>query len=102
MNTLARSALVSLALAFPAGTQAAPAFNTEDCPERTGNRWCPSVLVKEGWTLKYRSQSSPELMDAYWTYEVWIRERTAMVCSHVGGRGGTRINWCQPLDEVNQ
>jgi hypothetical protein len=102
MKTLARRILVSLALAFSAGAQAAPAFNTDDCPERTSaNRWCPSALLKEGWMLKYRSHSSPQLMDAYWIHEIWIRGRTALVCSHVGGRGGIRINECQPLDEVN-
>jgi len=103
MRALTLSVVTLGALAFAVGAHAAPAFNTDECPERTSsNFWCPSELVKEVWVLKYRSESSPQLMDAYWMHEVWIRGRTALVCSNVGGRGGIRFNQCMTLDEVDR
>jgi hypothetical protein len=103
MSTFAFGIVVSVTVALTASAQAAPAFNIENCPERTSaDNWCPSLLAKEGWTLKYQSKSSPQLMDVYWTHEIWIRERAALVCSHVGGRGGIRINECRALDEVDR
>jgi hypothetical protein len=103
MKTLTLSVVVFGALAFAAGAQAAPAFNTDDC--RSARRpiaGAPSELLKEGWTLKYRSQSSPQLMDVYWIHEIWIRKRTALTCSHVGGRTAIRVNERQTLDEVDR
>lgn len=102
MRAFTFSAAVLAVLVFSMSAQAASALNSDDCPERTSNLWCAPQLVKEGWTLKYRSQSSPQLMDVYWTHEIWIRERTALLCSHVGGRAGIRVNTCYTLDEVDR
>jgi hypothetical protein len=72
------------------------------CPKApTIASWCPDQLSKEGWTLKYKTESSPEMMDVYWRYEVWTREKLAVVCALVGGRGGNRVNDCKELSEVH-
>lgn len=73
------------------------------CPGKPASaRWCPDQLSKEGWTLKYRSESPQDLMDAYWLYEVWTREKLAVVCVQLGGRGRDRVNSCKELNEVHQ
>jgi hypothetical protein len=64
--------------------------------------WCPDQISKEGWTLKYKTESPQDLMDAYWRYEVWTREKMAIVCVQSGGRGGMRINSCKELSEVDR
>jgi hypothetical protein len=76
------------------------AFDSGTCPEQTVARWCSSQLRKEGWALKYQAGSPQNLADAYWRYEVWMRERAAVLCLLVGGRGGVTANRCQALDEV--
>ena len=72
------------------------------CPKAsTVASWCPDQLSKEGWTLKYMTESPLEMMDLYWRYEVWTREKLAVVCALVGGRGGLRVNDCKELSEVH-
>jgi hypothetical protein len=101
MKRLTLGVIAAVAPAFVAAAQSSAAFNTTECPDRSSaDRWCRTQLVKEGWTLKYKSESPSNLMDVYWMHEVWLRERTAVLCSHVGGRGGIRINECQILEEV--
>jgi hypothetical protein len=87
-----------------ADAQVPPAFSSsKSCPDRTtGGVWCPSQLSKEGWKLKYQSDSPRDLADAYWRYEVWAREPVTVVCALVGGRGGIRVNDCQVLNEVDR
>jgi hypothetical protein len=93
----------ALAVAASASGQASLDFDPASCPDRTSaDRWCSSQLTKEGWTLKYKAESSPDLMDVYWKHEVWTQGRMALVCSHVGGRAGVRINGCHTLDEVTR
>jgi hypothetical protein len=94
------AALAAAMLPLPAQAQLTTGFYSENCPERTSARWCPSQLSQAGWTLKYNSSSPADLMDAYWRYEIWIRERAAVVCVLIGGRGGERVNTCQALSEV--
>jgi hypothetical protein len=79
--------------------QASEPFNTEECRPQ---RWCPAEASAQGWKLKYESKSPENLADAYWRVEVWTRERHVMLCEHLGGRGGTRMNSCRSLREVEQ
>jgi hypothetical protein len=59
-------------------------------------------LSKEGWKLKYESVSPRDLMDLSWRYEVWIRERAAVLCGLSGSRGGRKMNFCKELSEVDR
>ena len=70
------------------------------CAEKSTIGWCPKGASREGWTLKYQAESPKDLADAYWRYEVWTREKLAVVCVLSGGRGGVRMNACQELSEV--
>jgi hypothetical protein len=77
------------------------AFNTKDCPERTTVLpWCAPKLSAEGWKLKYKSESSPQLMDVRWVYEIRQREGATVACIFEGSRSGIRVNHCRALDEV--
>jgi hypothetical protein len=104
VRALAPIAILAGAGCFAGGAQAQlPVSFSSPCPERkTIGNWCPPQLSKEGWTLKYESASPPDLMDAYWRYEVWIRERSAVLCELSGGRGGIKTNFCKELSEVNR
>lgn len=88
---LVGGAHAQLSQSFRAACPAAPASAS----------WCPDQLSKEGWTLKYRTESSQDVMDAYWRYEVWTREKLAVVCALVSNRGGDRVNGCKELREVH-
>jgi hypothetical protein len=92
------------AIGFSAGAYAqdTSAFHPDSCPEETATRWCPPLLSKEGWKLRYESESPRDLMDLYWKYQIWMREQAAVACILVGGRGGIRVNNCQTLNEVEQ
>jgi hypothetical protein len=92
------------AIGFSAGAYAQDlsAFYPDSCPESTATRWCPPLLSKEGWKLRYEAESPRDLMDVYWKYEIWMREQAAVVCIFKGGRGGIRVNDCQTLNEVEQ
>jgi hypothetical protein len=73
------------------------------CPgKRASASWCPDQISKEGWTLKYKTESPQDLMDVYYRYEVWIREKLAVVCVQRGVRGVDRVNSCTELSEVHQ
>jgi hypothetical protein len=104
MRQVALNAILASTFGLVGGAQAqiSPSFYSA-CPERTTiARWCPSQLSKEGWKLKYQSESPRDLMDSYWRYEVWIREQVAAVCALIGGRGGIRVNDCTELNEVDR
>jgi hypothetical protein len=104
MKPLALNAILAGMFGFIGGAQAqiSPSFHSA-CPEsKTVANWCPAQLSQEGWKLKYETESPRDLMDSFWRYEVWIRERTAIVCALVGGRDGLRINGCNELSEVNR
>jgi len=89
-------------LAGGAYAQLSPAFRSA-CPEaQTLASWCPAQLSQQGWTLKYKSESPQDLMDAYWRYEVWTREGSAALCEFNGGRGGPKANRCIELSEVGR
>jgi hypothetical protein len=94
--------LATTALATVASAQEASPFNTNDCPKRAVARWCGPKAMQQGWTLKYESASSADLMDVYWRIEIWTRNREAMLCQLHGGRGGIRSNGCEGLREVLQ
>jgi len=97
-------AIVLVAIGFSAGAQAQDlsAFYPNSCPERTATRWCPPLLSKDGWKLRYEAESPRDLMDVYWRYEIWLRERAAVACIFQGGRGGVRVNDCKTMNEVEQ
>ena len=67
-------------------------------------RWCPSQLSKDGWKLRFKSESPKDLMDKFWKYEVWIRAQSAVVCAlEVGYAPGTPlVNECHELIEVER
>jgi hypothetical protein len=85
-----------------AHAQESPTFSSDNCPEKSAARWCPPVLSKEGWKLRYEAESPRDLMDIYWRYEIWIREPVAVVCIFEGGRAGIRVNGCRTLNEVER
>jgi len=89
-------------LATGAQAQPSPSFHAACADEPTLASWCPAQLSREGWSLKYKTESPPDLMDAHWRYEVWIREQLAVVCALVDGRGGVRVNACTELSEVDR
>jgi hypothetical protein len=97
------SVLAALAATtYPAAAQSMhQAFNSQDCPERTTLRWCASQAKQNGWVVTHRNQSSPDLMDASWLYELWQRDRDVVICMYAGGRGGDRVNYCSPMSEVH-
>jgi hypothetical protein len=82
-----------------ASTLDMPAFNTDDCPGRPVHRWCESRAMADGWKLKYQSQSSDNIADAWWDIEVWARGHEAMLCEYRRSRGGINVNFCEPLRE---
>ena len=90
----------TVGLAGGAHAQLSPSFLSA-CTEKAAS-WCPQRISREGWTLKYEAESPKDLMDAYWRYEVWTREKLAVVCVLAGGRGGIRMNGCKELSEVHQ
>jgi hypothetical protein len=94
--------LSAFGVAGAAQAQLSPAF--QRCPGEMTKafNWCPAQLSQEGWRLKYETESPRDLMDSYWRYEVWIRERLAVVCAMVGGRSGIRINGCKELKEAGE
>jgi hypothetical protein len=98
MRALGLSA-VSISVAATAMAQEASPFNTDDCPERTGYRWCASKAAAAGWRLKYESKSPANLADASWNIEVWVRGHEAMLCESHNSRGGIPVNSCQGLRE---
>jgi hypothetical protein len=104
MSRLVLGAFVLGAIGFSAGAHAQDlsAFYPDSCPESTDTRWCPPLLSKEGWKLRYEAESPRDLMDVYWRYEIWLRERAAVACIFQGGRGGIRVNDCTTLKEVEQ
>jgi hypothetical protein len=104
MNKLVLGAFVLGAFGFGARVHAqeSSAFHTGSCPESTGTNWCAPLLSNEGWRLRYKSESPSDLMDLFWRYEIWVKEKAAVACIFEGGRGGTRINRCQTLSEVDQ
>ena len=104
MRMLALTAVVAgaIGLANGAHAQLPPSFHSGCADETTVASWCPQQILREGWTLKYEAESPKGLMDAYWRYEVWAREKLAVVCVLTGGRGGIRMNGCQELSEVHQ
>ena len=103
MRTLAIGAMLVGASGFAGAQAQIPSSLYSGCPERkTIDNWCPAQLVKDGWKLKYETESPRDLADSYWRYQVWTRERLAVVCALVGGRGGIRINGCEELKEVDQ
>jgi hypothetical protein len=101
MRSLGVSAAIvvfgSAAMAQPAASP----FNTKDCPEPTLASWCASTASAQGWKLQYESKSRPDMMDASWLIELWIRGREAMLCEFQSGRG-TRSSGCRLLREVAQ
>jgi hypothetical protein len=104
MRQVALNAILAgtFGLVGDAHAQISPSFHSA-CPEPTTiARWCPPQLSKEGWKLKYKSESPRDLMDSSWLYEVWVREQVAVVCALVSGRGGIRINDCRELNEVDR
>jgi hypothetical protein len=101
MRTSTVGVILSALLLLTARPGAAAVYFTNCTDPTSGANWCPSQLTKEGWKLRYKSESSPQLMDAFWLYEVWVRDRSALACVYAGGRGGMRLNYCQALDEVD-
>jgi hypothetical protein len=83
-----------------ADAQLSQSFRSACTEKRTVASWCAQGVSREGWTLKYRAESPGDLMDAYWLYEVWTREKLAVVCVLTGGRGSISMNACQELSEV--
>jgi hypothetical protein len=59
-------------------------------------------LSKEGWKLKYESVSPRDLMDVSWRYEVWVRERAAVLCGLSANRGARTSKFCKELSEVDR
>src|ERR1700710_2870170 len=101
MRQLARSTAVLIAVGLTsAHAQMPDGFDAQKCPEPRITSWCPSQLSKDGWALKYSSNSPQELMGAYWRYEVWTRQQLAVGCVLVGGGRDVRVNECHPLTEV--
>jgi hypothetical protein len=101
---VATSAMLAGAI-FCAGSAQAqlPAAFTKACAERTTiANWCPTQVKSEGWKLKYETENPRDLADAYWRYEVWVRDQSAVLCVLVGGRSGILINHCEELSEVSQ
>jgi hypothetical protein len=87
-----------------AHAQLSQAFRAACDGSPTGARWCPGQISKEGWTLKYKAESPQDMADGYSRYEVWIREKLAVVCVQlVSERSGSRsrVNSCQELSEVH-
>jgi hypothetical protein len=103
VRTVALTAILAGTFGLIGSAHAQPSQSFRSaCPDKpTLARWCPDQVSKEGWSLKYKTESSQDLMDVYWRYEVWTRERLAVVCALVGGRGGVRVNSCQELSEVH-
>jgi hypothetical protein len=99
MRTVGVSA-VTVAMTAAAMAQTVSPFNTDDCPERPGYRWCPSKASEAGWRLKYQSVSPANIADAWWDVEVWIRGHEAMLCEARSGRGRAPTSFCEPLEEV--
>lgn len=56
--------------------------------------WCPSILRKDGWELRYVVKSPDELADAFWHLEVWVRNQSALICQDRGGRCRIRMQGC--------
>jgi hypothetical protein len=77
-------------------------FSREGCPEASAQNWCASKLRAGGWRLRYESKSPPDLMDAFWNYEIWARGRDTVLCMFIGGRGGIGVNTCNVLQEVGR
>jgi hypothetical protein len=102
MSRIALGAFAFCALGFSASAHAQELsdFYADGCPESLVTRWCPPLLSKEGWKLRYKAESPRDLMDVYWLYEIWMRERAAVVCAFLGGRAGIRENGCKTLNEV--
>jgi hypothetical protein len=105
MRKLALTAILAGMFGLTGGAQAqlSQSFHSA-CPGKPASAsWCPDQISKEGWTLKYKTESSQDLMDVYYRYEVWIREKLAVVCVELrSGRGGGRANACQELSEAHQ
>ena len=72
------------------------------CPGKpTSANWCPDQISKEGWTLKYKTEIPQDLMDVHYRYEVWTREKQAVVCVQRSARSVDRVNSCTELSEVH-
>jgi hypothetical protein len=99
MRTVGVSA-VTVAMTAAAMAQEVSPFNTDDCPEQPGYRWCASKASAAGWRLKYQSESPANLMDASWRIEVWVRGHEAMLCDYHAGRGRAPSSFCRELEEV--
>jgi hypothetical protein len=104
MRVLALTATLAATLCVVDGAHAQLSqASRSPCPNSsTIDSWCPAQLSKEGWTLKYRTQSPKEMADASWRYEVWTREKLAVVCVMEAGRRHIRMNGCRELSEVHQ
>jgi hypothetical protein len=85
-----------------ANAQESSDFSSDNCPEKTAARWCPPLLSKEGWKLRYKTESPQDLADAYWRYEIWMRGPAAVVCIFEGDRAGIRVDGCRTLHEVER
>jgi len=92
--------VATAAMTVAAIAQAASPFNTDDCPEREGYRWCASKASAAGWRVKYESTSPAGIVDAWWHVQVWTRGHEAMLCEYRSSRGGVRVNFCEPLQET--
>src|ERR1700704_6084034 len=59
MSWFVLGALILLAFGFStrAHAQDLSAFYAQTCPEGTATSWCPPLLLKEGWKLRYVSES---------------------------------------------
>jgi hypothetical protein len=101
MRIGARAIVLLSAVDLAGGAHAQSTFpsNASGCPERTVAVWCPSQAEQQGWNVKFKSETPHEMADAYWKFEVWVRERDTILCMLEGGR--VRINRCVPLQEVS-
>jgi hypothetical protein len=99
MRTVGVSA-VAVVMTAAAMAQGASPFNTDDCPEQTGYRWCASKASAAGWRLKYQNGSPANMADASWRTEVWVRGHEAMLCEFSMSRAFVRVNFCSALEEA--
>lgn len=100
LHIYSQTLMVVAALNCASAQEFAGFKSCEDPKERTAMRWCPSKLRADGWSLKYQSDRSRQMYDVEVAAEVWVRGEQAFSCIYLGGRGGTRINHCEPLLEV--
>jgi hypothetical protein len=91
---------VTFAMTAAAMAQGMSPFNTDDCPEQPGYRWCAPKASEAGWRLKYLSENPANIADAWWRIEVWVRGHEAMLCEYRRNRGTIRDNFCEPLQEA--